>query len=184
MAVKSLREQLAKIALKKVKMSNGETLAVMMAHEVKRLYNCIQYYIDKYYESYEPIIYERTYHYQKAFYAENLAEIRVVGDIIRIGVAIQNDLAMHSNLSSVYWQEGDGSERWIPIKDLHESFVPLLMEKGWYAPRLSSMIGRHVPRVSYFAGINAVERGIEDFNKTNKFGLKINADDFFNGKAY
>ena len=184
MAGKSLKEQLAKIALKTVKMSNGDTLAVTMAHEVKRLYNCIQFYIDKYYESYQPTIYERTEHYKNAFYAENFADIRVVGNTIRLGVAIQENLAMHPNLSAVYRQDKEGYEDWIPIKGSHESFVPLLMEKGWYAPKLASMIGKHVPRLTYFAGINAVERGIEDFNRTNKFGIIVNADDFFNGKVY
>ena len=48
MAVKSLKEQLAHIALKKVRLSNGETLAEVMANEVRRLYNCIQFYIDEY----------------------------------------------------------------------------------------------------------------------------------------
>jgi hypothetical protein len=46
------------------------------------------------------------------------------------------------------------------------------------------MIGEEVPRLTYFAGINAVEKGIRDFNKTNKLGIKIDADDFFKGKAY
>ena len=45
---KSLREQLSKIALKKIKMPNGETLAETMAREARRLYDCIQYYIDEY----------------------------------------------------------------------------------------------------------------------------------------
>jgi hypothetical protein len=73
---------------------------------------------------------------------------------------------------------------WIPIKDRHETFVPLMMERGWHSPRLANMIGQEVPHLTYFAGINAVEKGIRDFNKTNKLGIKIDADDFFNGKAY
>ena len=60
MAVKSLREQLTKIALNNVKTSNGKTLAEMMVQEAQRLYNCIQYHIDKYYKSYEPKIYEMS----------------------------------------------------------------------------------------------------------------------------
>lgn len=164
-------------------MSDGKTLATTMAHEAQRLYDCIQYYIDRYYDSYQPTIYERTNGYKNALYAEGLADIKIVGNTLRIGVGFQNDLAMHSNLSGVY--RGDfGGEYWIPIKDRHESFVPILMEKGWRAPRLANMIGQEVPRLTYFAGINAVEKGIRDFNKTNKLGIKIDADDFFNGKAY
>jgi len=181
---KSLKEQLSKIALKKVKMSNGETLATTMVHEARRLYDCIQYYIDRYYDSYQPTIYERTYGYKNALYAEGLADIKIVGNTLRIGVGFQNDLAMHPNLSGVYRDDLNGNEYWIPIKERHETFVPLMMEKGWHSPRLASMIGEEVPRLTYFAGINAVEKGIRDFNKTNKLGIKIDADDFFNGKAY
>ena len=184
MAVKSLKEQLTQLALKKVKLSNGETLAETMAREARRLYSCIQYYIDEYYRQYEPVIYERTYRYQGALYAEDIAAIRVVGNTLHIGVAFHNDLAMHWNLDSVYWGNRYGDEMWMPIADKHESFVPLLMERGWHAPKLEHMIGKRVYRLTYFDGIHAVERGIADFNKENTLGIKINADDFFNGKTY
>lgn len=184
MAVKSLKEQLSRIALKKVKLSNGETLATVMAREAHRLYECIQYYIDKYYESYQPTIYDRTYKYQNALYAERLADIRIVGDTLRISVGFQENKAMHPNLSEVYRTDFYGAEYFIPISNSHNSFVPILMERGWHAPRLASMIGEEVPRLTYFAGINAVEKGIRDFNKTNELGIKIDADDFFKSKAY
>ena len=88
---KSLKEQLARIALREVRMSTGETLATAMAREARRLYDCIQYYIDRYYESYHPTIYDRTYGYKRALYAEGLADIKIVGDTLRIGVGFQND---------------------------------------------------------------------------------------------
>ena len=86
---------------------------------------------------------------------------------------------MHSNLEGVY-----NGASWIPIKDRHETFVTRTMETGWYAPRLASMMGGHIYRLTYFEGVGAVEQGIRDYNRTNKYGIKINADDFFNGKAY
>lgn len=181
---KSLREQLSKIALKKVKLTSGETLAETMAGEARRLYNCIQKYIDKYYGSYSPKVYDRTYRYHGALLAEDIADIRVVENTLRIGVVFNNDLSMHPNLSNVYWADEGGGESWIPIKGRHETFVPLMMELGWESPKLASMLGRKVYRLTYFEGIHAVEYGISDFNKNNKLGIKINADDFFNGKAY
>ena len=181
---KSLKEQLTRIALKKMRMTSGETLAEAMANEARRLYDCIQFYIDDYYNSYEPVVYRRSYRYQGALRAENIADIRVVGSTLRIGVAFQNDLAMHPNLDEVYWRDWDDNEFAIPMGDRHDSFVPLLMERGWNAPRLESMLGRRVYRLTYFDGIHAVERGIADFNRENKLGIKINADDFFNGKVY
>lgn len=180
----SLKKQLSSLSLKKVKLTNGETLPEAMAREARRLYDCIQFYIDKYYASYNPVVYDRTYRYQGALYAEDIADIRVVGNTLRIGVAFQNDLAMHPNLESVYREDMYGNEHWIPIKDRHDTFVPLMMEMGWYAPKLASMIGRHIYRLTYFEGIGAVEEGIADFNRTNKLGIKIDADDFYRGKAY
>lgn len=181
---KSLKEQLSKIALKKLRLSNGETLAEALASEARRLYDCIQYYIDEYYRSYEPLIYDRTYRYQGALYAESIADIRIVGDTLRIGVAFNNSLSMHPNLDYVYREDQHGNEHWIPISDKHDTFVPLMMEKGWNSPRLASMIGKPVYRLTYFEGIRAVEQGVADFNRTNKLGIRVNADDFYNGKAY
>ena len=181
---KSLKEQLAQIALREVRMSTGETLAEAMASEARRLYDCIQYYIDEYYRSYEPQMYNRTYRYQGALYAEDIADIRVVGDTLSIGVAFHNALAMHPNLEGVYHNHGYGDDYWLPIQDRHDTFVPLMMETGWYAPKLASMLGHHVYRLTYFEGIGAVERGIKDFNRTNKLGIKVNADDFYKGRAY
>ena len=184
MAVLSLKEQLSNIALKKVKLSDGKTLAETMEHEARRLYDCIQYYIDEYYKKYNPKIYERTFRYQGALYAEDIADIRVVGNTLSIRVGFHNDLAMHDNLSQIYWEDNYGNENWIPISDSHQSYVPLLMEKGWYAPKLENIIGRRVYRLTYFKGINAVANGIADYNKTNKLGIKINADDFYRANVY
>ena len=181
---KSLREQLSKISLKKAKFKSGETLAQVLVNEAKRLYECIQKYINEYYDSYNPKIYDRTYRYNRALHAEKIADIRVVGNSLRISVVFDNELSMHQNLSGVYWADESGAESFIPIQGQHKTFVPLLMESGWHAPRLATMIGREVYRLTYFEGIHAVEKGIEDFNKTNKYGIKINADDFYNGKAY
>lgn len=189
MAVKSLEEQLTRIALKKVKLPDGKTLEETMAEEARKLYDCIQYYIDKYYESYRPRVYERyNDYYRGALYAEDLASIRVVGNTFRIGVSFQRDLSMQPNLAEVYWDYGYGQDYYdehaIPIMGQHESFVPLLMEKGWHSRKLERILGRRVPRLTYFDGIHAVEYGIRDYNKKNKLGIKINADDFFNGKVY
>lgn len=184
MAVKSLREQLTKIALKEVKMSDGKTLGRTMADEAKRLYACIQYYIDEYYKSYQPKVYDRTNNYRHSLRAEKVADIRIEGNTLRIRVKFDYILAMHPNLEYVYWGDRDGNEMRLPIKDRHDTFVPLIMETGWYAPKLANMIGGHVYRLTYFEGIGAVEKGIADFNKTNKLGIKVDADDFYKGRAY
>lgn len=184
MAVKSLKEQLSQIALKKVKLSNGETLAETMSKEAEKLCRCIQYYIDEYYNSYSPSIYDRTENYRHSLQVEDVADIRVVGNTLRISVYFDMNLAMHPNLESVYRCDKYGVEHWIPIADRHESFVPILMERGWSAPKLAGMIGKHVHRLTYFEGIRAVEQGINDYNRINKLGIKVNADNFYSSKAY
>ena len=182
---KSLKEQLSKIALKKVKMSNGETLAETMAHEARRLADCIQYYIDEWYNSYEPSVYDRTYRLQGALYAEDIADIRVVGNTLRIGVAFQEDLAFHESFESIsYYNKNEERDIYYEFNSPHNTFVPLLFNNGWRAPRLARIIGRNIYMLTYFHGAHFVENGIERFNKTNKLGIKIDADDFFNGKAY
>ena len=180
MAVKSLEEQLTRIALKKVKLSNGDTLEQTMAKEAKRLYDCIQKRIDAYYNSYQPKIYKRWFGYKNALHAEDIADIRVVGNTIRISVGF--NLKKHSYHANLRYVIFDGMRYY--IKDRHRTFVPLMMENGWYAPRLESMIGASVPRLTRFDGTHAVANGIAEFNRTNRLGIKIDADDFFNGKAY
>ena len=184
MAVKSLKEQLTEIALNKVKLSNGKTIAETMVSEARRLYDCIQFYINEYYQKYKPKIYERTGDYRRSLYAEYLADIKIEGNTLIIQVGFNNQYAMHPNLEQVYWADKYGNENWIPISNRHESFVPLLMEEGWNAPKLANMIGKPVYRLTYFEGIHAVAKGIADYNKTNKLGIKIKADDFYNASVY
>lgn len=183
MAVKSLKEQLADIALKKVKFSNGETLAETMANEARRLYDCIQYYIDEYYRSYTPHVYERTYRLQGALYAEDIADIRIVGNTLHISVAFHRDLDIHPSLNGIEWWDEYDTYHYIDLNP-HESSVVRLMNDGWYAHGLERIIGRRVRNLTYFDGIHFIERGIEDYNKTNKLGIKINTDNFYSGKSY
>lgn len=162
----SLKEQLKNLDLKQVKLTTNETLSNIMANEAKRLYGLIQQEIDNYYKSYHPIIYNRTEGYRKSLYAEDIANIKVVGNSLEIGVGFNESLATHENLF-----EG------------HYSFVPLLMERGWIAKRLEDKYGV-IERFTRFDGIKAVERAIEEFNRTNKYGIIINADKFYNARVY
>ena len=183
MAVKSLKEQLSQIALKKVKLSNGETLAETMAREARRLYDCIQYYIDKWYNSYEPAVYNRTYRYQGALYAEDVADVRVVGDTLRISLCIHDDLDYHENLEEVYWVDRYDREWHIPLAR-HISSAFYLMEYGWKAPKLARMLRQEVDGLTHFDGINAINHGIEDYNAKNPLGIKIEFDEFDSRQKY
>lgn len=68
----SIEEQLKKIIVSTVKMSDGLTLQQQLKREVDRLYSCIQKYIDQYYDSYKPKVYERTYRFQGSMYRQHM----------------------------------------------------------------------------------------------------------------
>lgn len=181
--VDGLKAQLAKINLRKVKTASGETLEERMANEARRLYDCIQYYIDEWHRSYEPVIYQRSYRYQGALYAEDIADITTRGNSLVIKVAFHKDLTRHPNLNEVSWNRY-GYNYDVPINDRHMSRVDVLMEKGWNAPRLASMLGRNVHMLTYFEGIHAIEKGVRDYNATNKLGIRVNADNILNASVY
>lgn len=162
----SLKEQLKKIDIKKVKVSNGNILPNVLANEARRLYRLIQYKIDDYYNSYDPIVYNRTGDFRKSLYVEDIANIRVVGNSLVISMGFNQALSMHRN-----------------IFDGHNSFVPLLMEQGWYAKKLEKQYGM-IERFTRFGGIHAIRDAIEEFNRSNKYGIVVNADDFYNTTVY
>ena len=183
--MRSLKDQLSKIDLRSLKLSNKQTLAETMAHEARRLADCIQYYIDEWYNSYEPSVYDRTYRLQGSLYAEDIADIRVVGNTLKISVVFQEDLAFHESFESIsYYNKNKERDIYYEFNSSHNTFVPLIFNNGWEAPRLARIIGRNIYMLTYFHGAHFVENGIERFNKTNKLGIKIDADDFFKGKAY
>lgn len=151
----SIEEQLKKLVVSKVKTKNGMTLEEQLKREVDRLYDCIQKYIDGYYNSYEPEIYERTYRFQGSMYAQNLIDARVEGDKINLSILFNDDLANHDSLFSN-----------------EEAYVPLLINDGWVAEKLESRLGI-IPRFTRFEGIHFIEKGITDFNRTNTLGIHI-----------
>lgn len=167
----NIKEQLTKIALKKVKLSNGKTLEKTLEREAKRLRKCIQYYIDAWYNGYEPSIYERTGAYKQALKVEDIADIRIKDNAIELSLYFDEDLAFQESLGVVY-HEIHGIEHEFDI-GVHDSFVPQLMEFGWYAPKLEWLLGHEVPLLTRFRGIHAVKKGIKRFNKNNTLGIEI-----------
>ena len=166
--MESLKKQLQNLDLKQVRVSNGETLSTIMEKEAKRLYRLIQERIDKYYSSYHsnPYFYERTGNFRNSLFVDDIVNIKINGNGLEIGLGFQQDLAMHRN-----------------IFDNHDSFVPLLMERGWKATRLEEKYGV-IEHFTRFDGINAVRDAIEEFNRSNKYGIVVNADNFYNATIY
>lgn len=155
----SIESQLRKIVVTK----NGETLVEKLKREVDRLYDCIQWYIDKWYNTYSPVLYERTYRFQGAMYAEDIIDIRVVGNAITLRILFDDSLSYHFN-----------------VNNKHESFVPMLMNSGWIAHKLEDRIGI-VKNFTRFEGIHYIENGIRDWNHANSLGIWINAISTYDG---
>lgn len=166
---KSLKEQITKLAATQIKTQSGETYAELLKREVDRLYDCIQARIDEYYDSYEPRIYKRTFRFQNALYAENLVDIRVVGNQIQLSIRFHPDLAYHNT----WTPKGNG-------------FVPILLNYGYTNESLKNYLGldEHIEHLTHLKPQLFIENGILDWNRTNKLGLTIDVTAIYNGKQF
>lgn len=160
---KSLKDQLNAIIASKVKMRNGETLQDQLSREVRRLYDCIQYYIDKYYDNYKPSTYKRTWRFHGALYAEDFIDARIIGNTIQLSVLFHDDLVMHDNFIG------------------GKSYIAPMLNWGWKAPKLAAYIGHSVYRLTYFEGAHFIEDGIRLFNQSNSLGIKIHVNAVHDG---
>lgn len=164
---KSLKEQIAKLAVTQLRTSKGETYAQLLKREVDRLYDCINARIDEYYNSYRPKIYKRNYDFRGALYAEDMIDIRAVDNQIQLSLKFHPDLAYHDT-----WAEnGNG-------------YVPLLVNYGFRNKALKDYLGldKDIERLTYLKPQLFIENGIMDWNRTNKLGLTIDVTAIYNGR--
>lgn len=151
----SLEAQLAKI----LKTSNGKTIRQNLEEAVRYLYKCLDNHILEYYLSYSPTWYDRTFDFQNSLYAEDFVHARVKNNRIELSVSFRPSMAYHWNL----W-------------DTHKSYVPLLINCGWYSRKLEERIG-YIPRFTRYEGYHFVEKAIAQFNRTNHNGVYIAPSD-------
>lgn len=155
----SIKTQLARIVSGRTKTKNGSTIRQNLEKAVDYLYDCVDNYIQEYYLSYSPKRYLRTYDFQDSLYAEDFIHARANGDRIELSVSFRPSMAFHKNIF------GD-----------HESYVPLLINSGWYSKKLEDRIG-YVPRFTRYEGYHFVEKAVKMFNKTNPYGVYISPED-------
>lgn len=167
--MKSIKEQITKLAAMKLKSSTGETYGELLKREVDRLYDCINARIDDYYNSYDPKIYRRTYRFQGSLYAENLVDIRVVGNQIQLSLKFRPELADHDTWTS----NGNG-------------YVPILLNYGFKNESLKNYLGlnHHIEHLTYLKPQLFIENGILDWNKTNKLGITIDVNAIYDGRQF
>lgn len=160
----SIQQQLNKIIASKAKMKDGLTLEQKLKIEVDRLYNCIQDKIDDYYDSYEPKIYERTWRFQGVMYAQDMVDIQVVGNRLSLSILFHPSLANHPSLLGG-----------------NDGYVPLLLNYGWVAEKLEDSLGYVIPRFTRFEGVHFIEEGIDEYNRINPLGIRININKIADG---
>ena len=146
-------------------MSNGRRVEDNLRLEAKRLYKCIQKYIDDYYNSYEPKSnYERTFRFKEALYAEDFVDIKTKGNVLQITIRFNSDLAYHPSVAGGI-----------------DGYVPLLINDGWCWNGWEDRPDDHFHK---YSGFHFLEKGIEEWNATNKFGFTVTLDKRYEGDSY
>lgn len=130
------------------------TYRQILQKESNRLKNLIQKNIEDYYNSYPPVLYKRGNHggnLHNTLSIDDACDISVNGMTITIKV---NDNAIHDSIN------GD-----------HDSNAFWLMNDGWSVKE--DVWFKDIEHFGYFEGAHFVENAIEEFNKTNRYGIKV-----------
>lgn len=161
----SLKEQLSRIVVSNVKMSNGKTIEQNLKSEAKRLLDCIQKRIDEYYSSYKPKYYDRTFDFLNSmFIAEDILNIIVKDNTMAVSIKFDESLAYHTSLFGG-----------------NKVYIPLLINDGWCWDGWENREEDHFHK---YNGFHFLEKGIADFNKNNTFKLKIILSKTWKGEKY
>ena len=149
----------------KVKMANGKTLGQNLQDEAERLRKCIQNRLEEYLDGYNPIVYERTGGLRDSLQVDDFLNIRVVGNSLEIDLFF-DDGAIHPSGDGIRttvgteWQ-GNGEE-------VNTAF---LLNYGYEVKK--DVWFKNIKNFGYRRGGDFVKKGIEDFNKSNKLGIKV-----------
>ena len=165
----SIRNQLTKLSIMKMRTGTGETYTEILKREVDRLYDCIQRRINDYYNSYKPTVYKRTWGFHGALYAEDLVDIRINGNQVELSVKFHPDLAYHDTWTA----SGNG-------------YVPILLNYGFTNEKLKNYLGldEHIEHFTHLKPQLFIENGILDWNKQNKLGIQIDVTAIYNGRQF
>lgn len=158
----SINSQLRGLNIKKIKMTNGKTLERNLRDEAIRLRDCIQKRLDEYLDENPPKMYERelTGNLRKSLQVEDFMDIRVTPTSLEIYVFF-DDNANHMS--------GDGIEGWSGTGE--EVNTAYLLDHGYEVRR--NVWFKDIENFGWREGGNFVQKGIDDFNRTNKLGIVV-----------
>jgi hypothetical protein len=157
--VKSIEEQLN--ALAKNKKLGGAALIpdtkleYLLLQETRRLKALLAKYIRAYYAHRDPQVYERS--------DKSLDETLVV------------KYSRQEKAAYIYFGKTHFDEPWgeSVVKGAFQSygFKPILIDSGWHV----NPSARHanVPYFGHYEGYHFIQKAIDEFNKTNKYGLYV-----------
>lgn len=111
------------------------------------LKSLLQQKLQDYYDSYEPLVYERTYALLNSLRVD---AVQQKGALLSIKVYF-DDSATHPSLF--------GGEA---------GFTPTLINEGW-----SWSNGMNIYHLSHYEGFHFVERALEAFDEQNRWGFKV-----------
>lgn len=124
--------------------------------EGQKLFKLVQKYINAYYNSYSPSMYDRTDGLKDSLRIESFNKDGLFG----MRIYFDHTLATHPSV--------------LGGKD---GFVPILINDGWQWSN-----GRTEPyRFVRYEGYGFIEKAIAEYNKSNKYGLQIRVRKKYNG---
>lgn len=152
--------QLKNLDIGKLKMKNGKTLENNLKTEAKRLKRCIQNRLDEYLRDNPPSIYRRTGGFENSLTVDDFLSVSSSGMGLQISLFFDKG-ANHMS--------GDGIEVWNGTGE--EVNTAYLLNYGYEVKK--DVWFKSIENFGYREGGYFVEKGIEDFNKQNTLGIKI-----------
>ena len=141
------------LQVSQLRTSSGVTLEEILRNEAQRLKDCIQKFIDEYYGSYSPSVYSRTFRFQRSLSVDDVVEVDVTQNQMRIYLLFDNNLAYHPSA----------------FRNGQNGYVPVLINYGWQWKNDKI----HKEHLSYYNGFNFVEKGIALYEQSNPYHIKM-----------
>ena len=156
----SIQSQLYGVDIRKLKTSNGKTLAQCLYSEVIRLKNLIQFYLDEYLMSTPPMVYKRTGMLLSSLQVDDFLSIQIINGGLEIAIRF-NDNAIHMAGDGIIDWDGNGEK----------VNVAVLLNYGYRVKK--DVWFKNIENFGYRTGAYFVEDGVADFNQSNPYGIKV-----------
>ena len=153
----NLNKLLNKLDQKNIKYPKTDlTYEQILKKELHRFKDILQRHIDDYYSSYTPIVYDRNNHggnLRQSLTVDDICELSLKNKMITCRILI-NENAIHNSIldnskANAFWLINDGWE---------------VKQNVWF---------KDIYRFGHYEGAHYVENAIEEFEKTNQHGIKI-----------